>query len=413
MAEITRRRKACSALSPPWPGSASAGVTVSDPGTGSPCTMTLSGDPPEARPGPQLPCRSPRPSLRSHVPTCPSVGRRSREPDTPANSTPTLHPPTPNCLPFVHQRRNLFLLGSGVRQKDPAPGAPGSPLLSLHAARGDLSGVPGAMEPATRPETGSRTNESPCQEREPEPGCSMPELRLLLLGSCGAGKSATGNTILGKPVFVSRCSGQMVTKMCQRESGTIGEGKVVVIDTPDLFSSMSSDEDKQRNVEHCLELSAPSLHVLLLIIPIGRYKGEDKEAVRGIQKLFGAEARRYIIIVFTREDDLEGNSLQEYIKGEEYLSELVENYGGRYCALNNKASEEGRARQVRGLLCQVQRLMDENGGPYIVNFRKEGSRFLNCVNEATSQKGDKPHGKMILKNVKLTPVSLQMHHVSK
>uniref|UniRef100_G1MKN3 GTPase IMAP family member 8 n=1 Tax=Ailuropoda melanoleuca TaxID=9646 RepID=G1MKN3_AILME len=201
---------------------------------------------------------------------------------------------------------------------------------------------------------------------------------LLLLGSCGAGKSATGNTILGKPVFVSRCSGQMVTKMCQRESGTIGEGKVVVIDTPDLFSSMSSDEDKQRNVEHCLELSAPSLHVLLLIIPIGRYKGEDKEAVRGIQKLFGAEARRYIIIVFTREDDLEGNSLQEYIKGEEYLSELVENYGGRYCALNNKASEEGRARQVRGLLCQVQRLMDENGGPYIVNFRKEGSRFLTC-----------------------------------
>uniref|UniRef100_A0A452SDA7 GTPase IMAP family member 8 n=1 Tax=Ursus americanus TaxID=9643 RepID=A0A452SDA7_URSAM len=214
------------------------------------------------------------------------------------------------------------------------------------------------------------------QGREPEPGCSMPELRLLLLGSCGAGKSATGNTILGKTVFVSRCSGQMVTKMCQRESGTIGEGKVVVIDTPDLFSSMSSDEDKQRNVEHCLELSAPSLHVLLLIIPIGRYKGEDKEAVRGIQKLFGAEARRYIIIVFTREDDLEGNSLQEYIKGEEYLSELVENYGGRYCALNNKASEEGRARQVRGLLCQVQHLMDENGGPYIVNFRKEGSRFL-------------------------------------
>lgn len=87
------------------------------------------------------------PLSRPHLP----FGRRSREPDTPANSTPT-----PNCLPFVHQRRNLFLLGSGVRQKDPAPGAPGSPLLSLHAARGDLSDVPGAMEPATRPETGSR-----------------------------------------------------------------------------------------------------------------------------------------------------------------------------------------------------------------------------------------------------------------
>ncbi|XP_072633125.1 GTPase IMAP family member 8 isoform X1 [Canis lupus baileyi] len=249
------------------------------------------------------------------------------------------------------------------------------------------------MEPATRPGTEpSRTDESLGQEREPEPGCSRPELRLLLLGRSGVGKSATGNTILGRSMFVSKFSNQMVTKVCQRESRATGEGTLVVIDTPYLFSSMSPAEDKQRNIERCLELCAPSLHVLLLVIAIGCYELEDKEVVCGVQEVFGAEARRYMIVVFTRKDDLEGDSVQDYIEGLDSLRELVENCGGRYCALNNKGSEEERVGQVRELLGMVQRLVGENGGPYIMKFRNQGGGFLDSVKGAASQKEDKLHG---------------------
>lgn len=86
--------------------------------------------------------------------------------------------------------------------------------------------------------------------------------------------------------------------------------------------------------------AAWSLHVLLLVIAIGCYKAEDKEAVMGIHELFGADAKKYIITVFTQEDDLEFDALQAYIRGAGYLPELAEHCGGQNCALTNRASEE-------------------------------------------------------------------------
>ncbi|XP_057588193.1 GTPase IMAP family member 8 [Hippopotamus amphibius kiboko] len=252
---------------------------------------------------------------------------------------------------------------------------------------------PGGSATVTGEGTGPRTSGSLCQERESEEGFSTLELRLLLLGKRGAGKSATGNTILGRDAFNSRFSEQMVTEMCQRESGVTEAGKVMVIDTPDLFSSKACAGDKERrNIERCLELSAPSLHALLLVIPIGYYKAEDQETVKGIQKVFGAKARRHIIIVFTRKEDLEDSLLEEYIKNDKSLKDLVQCCGGRYCAFNNKASKDERDAQVKELLSKVKRIVDENKEPYWVNLRYEDSGFQDCVSEAASQREDHPHG---------------------
>ncbi|XP_078542133.1 GTPase IMAP family member 2-like [Lissotriton helveticus] len=187
------------------------------------------------------------------------------------------------------------------------------------------------------------------------------ELRLVLVGSAGAGKSATGNSILRSTVFESRPSAVPVTRECRRGEGAWDGRPLLVVDTPGFLSLRVPEEELAAEMGRCAQLSSPGPHALLLVLQAGRFTAEEGESVQRIQHLFGKDALEFMVIVFTRKDDLESVTIETFVReSEEKLKGLVRSCGGRVCAFNNRATGAERDQQVRELMQLIHKKVAEN-----------------------------------------------------
>lgn len=195
------------------------------------------------------------------------------------------------------------------------------------------------------------------------------ELRVILVGKTGTGKSATGNSILGKRAFGSQLSAQPFTKTCSESQGSWGEREMVIIDTPDMFSGDDHSDSLCEEVQRCYLLSAPGPHVLLLVTQLGRFTTHDQQAVQRMKEIFGEDALSHTIVLFTHKEDLEGESLMDYIQDTDNkaLRKLVAACGGRVCAFDNCATGSNRDGQVKELMDLMEDLVLEKRGDHYTN----------------------------------------------
>ncbi|KAM6976922.1 GTPase IMAP family member 9-like [Aplochiton taeniatus] len=187
------------------------------------------------------------------------------------------------------------------------------------------------------------------------------ELRIVLVGKTGAGKSSSGNTILGKKAFRSRFSMSSITNNCDKDRGEVGGKKVAVIDTPGLFDTRMNQDVVVKELHQCISFSAPGPHIFLVVIKLGRFTEEEQKSVEMIQKVFGDGATKYTMVLFTHGDQLEDEPVEEILAESPTAQALVDKCGGHFHVLNNKVQDPA---QVTELMAKINKMVLKNGGSH-------------------------------------------------
>ncbi|XP_027887377.1 uncharacterized protein LOC114153195 [Xiphophorus couchianus] len=192
-------------------------------------------------------------------------------------------------------------------------------------------------------------------ERSLKQSLTVSDIKLVLVGGAGVGKSSSGNTILGRNVFGTRraaASPPSGRSSCCLQRGNVFSREVTVIDTPALPET--SDPEVRKEIFRCINRSAPAPHAILLVVRLGFLTTHVEETVKQLEKMFGENVWRRTMILFTYQNQAEPD-IQRHL--EQYRADMF-NGVETHQVLNNKPNHMD-PQQVWDLLHKVTQLLSD------------------------------------------------------
>ncbi|XP_056614731.1 GTPase IMAP family member 7-like [Triplophysa dalaica] len=217
-------------------------------------------------------------------------------------------------------------------------------------------------------------------------GTQDKDVRIVLLGRTGDGKSSTANTIFGEDVFTASCGASSETSECKSETRKINHSRINIIDTPGLFDTRHSEDVLKKEILRCMIECAPGPDAFLIVLRVCRFTEHEQDVVKKLNDLFGQEALRYSTIVFTHGDELEANqSIHDFVQGNAELNSFVSKCGGGCHVIDNKYWKNSQDNyrnntvQVDKIFEIVENMVKKNAG----RFTNEMLKIIQAKKEQT------------------------------
>lgn len=132
---------------------------------------------------------------------------------------------------------------------------------------------------------------------------TLKERRIILIGKLGAGKSHSGNGILGKTEFESKRCWSSVTRQCKYGSAARDGFLYRIYDTPGVNSpeELQTTVNVEEDIRRCLYCTSPGFHAIVLVLSAAeRITNEDLQMLKKLDGLLGESAYKYMILVISK-----------------------------------------------------------------------------------------------------------------